>query len=112
MEALLGTSLDVWIGITLVLTGGASFMMGQAIAQTWRPVWQVLAYGLLLACVSRFFVYALFDGSMLSITGYIADTVVLLALGLLAYRWTRVKQMVTQYPWLYVRAGPFGYRGK
>ena len=67
MESLLGTTLDVWIGVTLVLTGGASFMTGQAIARTWRPVWQVVAYGLLLAIVSRFFIYALFDGYMLDI---------------------------------------------
>ena len=112
MESTLGTTLDVWIGITVVLTGGAAYMTGQAIARTWRPVWQVVAYGLLLACVSRFFVYALVDGSMLSLSGYIADAVIIIGLGLFAFRLNRVQEMVTQYPWLYERAGPLGYRAK
>ena len=110
MEILLGTTLDVWIGITLVLTGGASYMTGQAIARTWRPLWQVLAYSLLLAIVSRFFVYALFDGYMLLVSGYLIDLAVLLAIGLFAFRINRVKMMVNQYPWLYTRSGLFGYR--
>ena len=112
MEALLGTTLDVWIGVTLVLTGGASFMTGQAIARTWRPVWQVVAYGLLLAIVSRFFIYALFDGYMLLAAGYLIDAAVIIAIGLLAFRLNRVQQMVTQYPWLYERSGPLTYRTK
>ena len=78
METLLGTTLDVWIGVTVVLTGGAGYMTGQAIARTWRPLWQVVAYSLLLALVSRFFVYALFDGYMLLASGYIIDAAVIM----------------------------------
>jgi hypothetical protein len=110
MEALLGTTWDVWVGITLVLTGGASFMTGQAIARTWRPLWQVVAYGLLLAVVSRFFVYALFDGYMLLVSGYLIDLAGLLAIGLFAFRINRVQMIVNQYPWLYKRTGLFGFR--
>lgn len=112
METLLGTTLDVWIGITLVLTGGAGYMTGQAIARTWRPLWQVVAYGLLLAVVSRFFIYGLFDGYMLLASGYIIDAAVIIAIGLFAFRLNRVQMMVSQYPWLYERAGPLGYRAK
>lgn len=112
METLLGTTLDVWIGITLVLTGGASYMTGQAIARTWRPLWQVVAYSLLLAVASRFFVYALFDGYMLLASGYVIDAVVLMAIGLLASRINQVQMMVNQYPWLYERAGPLAYRAR
>lgn len=112
MEILLGTTLDVWIGITLVLTGGASYMTGQAIARTWRPLWQVVAYSLLLAVASRFFVYALFDGNMLLASGYVIDAAVLMVIGLLAFRINQVQMMVNQYPWLYERAGPFGYRAR
>jgi len=110
--AILGTTWDVWIGVAVVLAGGAGYMTGQAIARTWRPVWQVVLYCLLLAVVSRFFIYALFDGYMLSATGYMADTAVICGLGLLAFRLTRVRQMVTQYPWLCERVGPLAYRGK
>ena len=112
METLLGTTLDVWIGITLVLTGGASYMTGQAIARTWRPLWQVVAYSLLLAVASRFFVYALFDGYMLLASGYVIDAAVLMAIGLLAFRINQVQMMVNQYPWLYERAGPLAYRAR
>ncbi len=110
MEQVLGTSLPVFIGLVVVVAGWAAIMMGQAIAKTWRPVWQVIAYGLLLAVTSRFFVYALFDGRMLLPSGFLADAIVLCGLGLLMFRITRVRMMVTQYPWLYERAGPFAYR--
>ncbi|MCA8929175.1 MAG: hypothetical protein KDC18_14000 [Alphaproteobacteria bacterium] len=112
MQAVLGTSVPVYIGLVVVLAGGAAFMTGQAIARTWRPLWQVVAYGLLLAIASRFFVYALFDGTMLSATGYLADAVILCGIGLLAFRLNRVAMMVKQYPWLYERAGPFAYRDR
>jgi len=112
MQAWLGTSVTVYIGLVVVLAGGAAFMMGQAIASTWRSPWQVMAYGLLMAVSTRFFVYALFDGTMLTASGYLADTVVLCSVGLLAFRLTRVRMMVTQYPWLYERAGPLAYRAR
>ena len=50
------------------------------------------------------------EGRMLLLSGYLIDAVVLMAMGLLAYRLTRVKMMVTQYPWLYERAGLLAYR--
>jgi len=110
MEAFLGTSIAVFIGLVVCVAGAAAYMTGQAIAKTWRPLWQVLAYCLLLAVASRFFVYALFDGRMLLVTGYLADAAVLCGLGLLAFRITRVRMMVTQYPWLYERSSPLTYR--
>jgi hypothetical protein len=110
MEQLLGTSWDVYLGLTIVLAGGIAFMMGQAIARSWLRAWQVVAYSLLLAVATRFFIYALFEGRMLLLSGYLIDAVVLMAMGLLAYRLTRVKMMVTQYPWLYERAGLLAYR--
>lgn len=110
MESLLGTTWPVFFVLVVVIAGAAAFMTGQAIAHTWRPLWQVVAYSLLLAVASRFFVYALFDGYMLTVSGYLADAVVLVGLGLLAFRITRVRMMVTQYPWLYERAGPLAYR--
>jgi hypothetical protein len=57
-------------------------------------------------------IFALFEGELLSIGGYIIDTVVLTGLALVAFRLNRVRRMVTQYPWLYEEAGPFGWRRK
>ena len=110
MQALLGTSLPVFVGLTLVLMGFAAFMTGQAVARTWRPAWQAAVYSVLLGLVARFLGFALFGGELLSPAGFLVDTAVLAAIALAAWRLTRAHRMVTQYPWLYERAGPFGWR--
>ncbi|MGH6881306.1 MAG: DUF6867 family protein, partial [Hypericibacter sp.] len=46
MEFILGESIPVFIGLTIILFGGASFMMGQALGETWRPAWQNVVYGM------------------------------------------------------------------
>ena len=85
-----GTSLPVFIGITLILSGGCAVMTGRALALNWRPRWQVV-------------VYALFQGELLSPTGYLADALLLIAIAFAAYLLTRSRQMVRQYPWAYRR---------
>jgi hypothetical protein len=110
MENLLGASVSVFIGVTLVLFGGAAWLTGQALAGTWRPDWQAFLYAPLLAALDRFFIYALFEGELLSLPAYLLHAMVLLAATLLAYRLTKARKMVSQYPWLYERAGPFGWR--
>ena len=60
----------------------SAFMTGQAVTRTWRPLWQVLAYCALLACASRFLHFALFEGRLLSFTGFVADLVILTLMGL------------------------------
>jgi hypothetical protein len=37
MESLLGTTLPVFIGMTVFVMGFAAFMTGQALANTWQP---------------------------------------------------------------------------
>jgi hypothetical protein len=108
MEAWLGTSLPVFLGLS-VLVGGTAWLTGQAIAASWRPAWQVGSYCLLLALGWRFLSFALFEGQLLSLSGFIANLVVLLAVGLAGYRITHVKKMITQYPWLYQPRGPWRY---
>lgn len=102
-------SIPVFIGLTLILFGGAAYMMGQAISVTWRPVAHVIAYGALLGAADRFLIFALFDGELTSLSGYLIDTAVITAIGLLAFRITRVGRMVSQYPWLYRRSGLFSW---
>ena len=112
MVQLLGTSWPVFIGMTILLMGFASFMTGQAVANTWQPMWQVVPYSILLGCADRFLTWGLFDGELLLLSGYIIDTLTLMAISALAYRLTLARKMVGQYPWLYERAGPFGWRRK
>lgn len=98
-----GTSLPVFIGITLILSGGCAVMTGRALALNWRPRWQVVVYALLLTLADRFLIYALFQGELLSPTGYLADALLLIAIAFAAYLLTRSRQMVRQYPWAYRR---------
>ena len=100
----------VFLGVTVVLCGFAAFATGRALAGTWRPIWWTVPYCLLLALVGRFLQWSLFDGELLSPTGYAVDAAVLTAVGLAAYRVTQAARMVRQYPWLYVRAGLFSWR--
>jgi len=97
----------VFIGLTLGMFGFVATMTGLALAGNWRPWWQVLFYSLLLGLPDRFLVYALFDGELLSIPGYLTDTISIMAIAALAFRLAQVRQMVGQYPWRYRRRGWF-----
>ena len=95
----------VYLGLTLVVFGFAAVMTGVALADNWRPWWQLLGYTLLLGAADRFLAYALFGGELLSFSGYVRDSVTLLLVGAVAYRLTQVKKIVTQYPWRYQMRG-------
>lgn len=110
METFLGSSVTVFIGVTVLLTGFAAYMTGQALANTWRPMHQLFFYCALLAAAARFLSYALFKGQLLSLSGFVIDAIVLTLIGLFAYRITKARKMIKQYPWLYQRAGLFGWR--
>lgn len=112
MEALIGSTIPVFIGVTVCLAGFAAFMTGRALAQTWRPAWHAVPYSMLLGATARFLHYGLFDGELLSLGGYIADTLVVLVIAVLTYQFFRARKMVDQYPWRYERAGLMGYREK
>ena len=105
---------DPWVFLimTVVIGGGAAFLAGRALATKWRPWTRGVLYMIPLGLALRFFHYALFTGSLLSLHYFITDTLVLIAGASLGYRLTRVSQMVSQYPWLYERSSPFSWRGK
>jgi hypothetical protein len=110
IEDLLGDSFGEFIGVTLVLFGAAAFMTGQALAQTWRPLWQMLPYGGMLAAANRFLSWAMFGGTLISPVGFIIDAIIMIVIGAVAYRLTLAHKMAKQYPWLYVRSGLFSWR--
>ena len=112
MASLMGNSPGVYLGLTVCLMGFAAFMTGQATAVTWKPAWHALVYALLLGLADRFLAYALFGGSLLSLAAYLIDTATLAAIALLAWRLGRARKMVSQYPWLYERAGPLAWRSR
>lgn len=110
MEAILGSTLPVFVGLTLVVMGGCAVLTGQALGEGWKPLWMVYAYALLIGVGDRFLVFALFDGPLLSLSGFVVHTVALAILADAAFRVTRARRMVSQYPWLFERNGPFGWR--
>lgn len=112
MDAIIGPSLWVFIGLTIILFGGAAWMTGQALAATWRPAWHMVLYAALLSAGDNFLTFALFDGDLLSLTGYLSHAVILWGIAMVAYRMTQVAKMVAQYPWLYERAGLFAWRDR
>jgi hypothetical protein len=67
---------------------------------------------LLLGVAVRFIHFALFGGTMLTLQYYVVDTIVLIIVGTLGYRYTRTKQMIRQYYWLYEKVSPFSWKEK
>lgn len=112
MQTILGSNPGVFIAMTVVVAGFCAFMTGQAIAVTWRAKWQIYPYALLLGVADRFLVFAMFDGPLLSWTAYLSNSLVLIVIAELAFRYARADKMITQYPWLYERDGPFGWRAR
>ena len=103
-------SLGVFLLVSVLMGGGAAWLSGRAIAQTWRPLWHVVLYMLILALAVRFIHFALFGAKFLTPHYYLVDLAVCIGFGLLGFRLMRVRQMVTRYKWLNDRAGPFVWR--
>jgi hypothetical protein len=104
--------LSVFLILTVIIGGGAAFLAGRNLASRWRPAWMPVAFMIPLGLALRFFHYALFNGDLLSVHYFLSDTAVLVWATLLGYRLTMAKQMVSQYPWAYEKAGLLSWRPK
>lgn len=98
-------SFGTFLLVTLILGGGCAWLAARAVAQTWRPLWQLALYMLVLGLAVRFCHFALFQGTLLSPYYYAVDTAILLAIAWAGFRFTRRRQMARQYGFL-VRAQP------
>jgi hypothetical protein len=113
----LDTVMFDWFGDTLflvilfnaLLIGPASFATGHGVAVTWRHWGQVVFYAALLSAALRFLDYALANGELWSVGGFLLGWLIQCVIGLFAWRLTRARQMAQQYPWLYVRKGLLGW---
>jgi hypothetical protein len=103
-------SFGVFLLVTVALGGGGAALAGRAIALTWRPWWQIVAYMLILGGAVRFIHYALFEGTLLSLHYYVVDSVVCLGLGFIGFCTARAAQMVRQYRWVYQPNGWLRWR--
>jgi hypothetical protein len=105
-------SFAVFLLVTVILGGGAAVLAGRAIAVTWRPWWQIVAYMLILGAAVRFIHFALFGGTLLSLHYYAVDSAICLAFGLIGFRTKRAAQMVSQYRWINQPNGWLRWRRK
>jgi hypothetical protein len=95
-----GDRLASFLLVTVLLGGGAAWLAGRAIAQTWRPWWSIIAYMMILGLAVRFCHFALFAGTLLSPYYYVVDTIILILMATLGFRGTRDAQMARQYGFL------------
>jgi len=100
----------VFFLVTVLLGGGASLLSGRAIAQSWRPRWQIIVYTLILGGVVRFLHFSLFDGTLLSLHFYAIDAAICMAAGMIGFRLARRAQMIEQYSWINETSGPWRWR--
>lgn len=100
----------IFLLVTVLMGGAAGNATGSALASTWRPPWQIFLAALLLTFAVRFFHYALFYETLLSLKNFIIDYIVVATAVAWGYRITRVRQMVEQYPWAYERVGLLWWR--
>jgi hypothetical protein len=108
-EAILSESVPVFVMLALVF-GVCSWLAGQAAARGWKPMRVALAYSALIALADRFLLFALRDASLLDPIGLAVALAMFLSVAALAFRWNQVDMMVSQYPWLYERAGLLSWR--
>ena len=92
------------------------YMSGQALAENWRPAWQVALYGSLLSVGAWVMALILFARHL---RGPIDEAIELSLLALVivgitavGFRLTQARKMPLQYPWLCERHGLFGWREK
>ena len=103
------SGLWVFLALTIVLGGAAAIATGRAIAQTWRPIWHLFPYMLILSAAIQFLHYALFAENLLSIQFYLVSVGITLLGAGLGYHRMRALQMATQYSWAFRQTGPLGW---
>jgi hypothetical protein len=98
-----GRSLLVFLGLSVILGGAASYAAGRALARRWRPLAQAPVYALLIAAAARFLQYALFAEPLLSPEGFGLDFAAALVIMLAGFKLTRRRQMREQYGAIFAR---------
>jgi len=98
------------IFITFIVGCGCAWQAGRSIALTWRPLSAVIRAMILLGFAVRFLHFALFQEMLFVPLAYLFETACLILTASLAWRYTRTRQMIRQYYWLYEATGPLSWR--
>ncbi len=109
-EFILGNSLAVFAGLTLLCMGSGAALIGTYLARQWKSARNIVPYAAGLGLLDRLLGHALFGGDLLSATGFAIDTYVILMAALLAYHRVLGRMLERQYPWMYRRFLIFGWR--
>ena len=102
---------EFWI-ITVVIGGLGAWLTGRALASTWRPLWLVVVYALPMGLAVRILHFVLADGALLSGYFLTLDTMFVMLVAIVSWRYTQTRVMVAQYPWLYERTSAFTWRAR
>ena len=94
------------------LACGAAWITGKNCAQLWRSLLTLVLYILALGVGLRFIHFALYAAPMFSLSRYVLDTLVLLAVASFGYQFKRTSQMTSQYHWLYEKTSPLSWRNR
>lgn len=106
------TSILTFFFVTLLMGGLLAWMTGRACARTWRPRLVTAIYVAILTIGIRFIHFSIFSGTLLSLHYYVVDAIMLEAIAFAGFQFTRVRQMATQYYWLYEATGPFSWKAR
>jgi len=114
MQGILYEEPSVWLFllVTCFLGGGAAWITGRATAQNWQSLTALFFSILGLGVAVRFIHHAMFEGTMFSLHYYLVDTLLLMVIGFISFRFRRTRQMTRQYYWLYERTGLFTWRSR
>lgn len=109
-EFLLGSSVAVFVVLTVVCMGSCAALVGVYLAREWQPARKLLPYALVLVVIDRLLGNKLFGSDLLSATGIAVDAYVILMAALLAYHRVLGGMLAQQYPWMYRQFLIFGWR--
>lgn len=98
--------------IFMLLCMLAAWQIGKSVASDWKELSTMVVYTLLLGCGARFLHFALYQAQFISPSRYIVDTLVLLIVAYIGYRFTRTNMMTRQYHWLYEKASPISWKDR
>lgn len=98
--------------VTVVMGGWAAWRTGMAIAKTWKPIWLLIPYMLLLGAAVRFIHFAMFHGSLFSLRYYIVDTIIVMIAAYLGWRSERALGMARQYGFAFEKTSFLSWKRK
>jgi hypothetical protein len=107
-----GSSIWLFLLVTVAMGGWAAWRTGIALAKTWKPVFILVPHMLMLGFAVRFIHFSMFHGTLLSLRYYVIDTVIIFVAAYLGWRHERSNQMARQYGFAFDKTSFLTWRRK